>query len=101
MKPSASAILWPIAPPLIILLVTWAYLAIGGDLYAHGASMNFMFLTLIWSFGAAIWEVCAVPVAIWHLRANPDTRTIQNVTAVLAGSAYLGGALIAGLLLPK
>jgi hypothetical protein len=88
------------APPVARLLITQAYLLSGGVMYAHGGSMNLLFLTLVWGFAAAVWELVAVPAAIWHLKAHPESRTRQNILAVAAAGVYIISAVVLWLVLP-
>ena len=62
--------------------------------------MNLLFLTLVWGFVAAIWELVAVPAALWHIRTHPESRTRRNIVALVAASIYVVSAAVLWRFLP-
>ncbi|WP_284620774.1 hypothetical protein [Aquabacterium humicola] len=91
MKPSALALLWPIVPPVIVMMALELYLLSGEVLYAHGPSMLLLLTTVCWGGLALLWELVAVPLAVRALLRKPSVRSSYNLVAVVAAVAYVIG----------
>ena len=48
-----------------------------------------LMFAVAWGAVACVWEVIAVPLAVYRLARNPALRLRTNVLAVSAGAAYI------------
>lgn len=96
MKPSAISLLWPIAPPVAVLLAIHLYLASGEVLYAHGPSMLLLLVAVLWGGAALLWEFVAVPLAVRAFIRAPANRSRGNLAAIVASCTYIAIAFAYG-----
>ena len=92
LRPSPSALLWPLAFPVAVYAGTELYLLAGNVLYPHGLSTYVSLLALFWGALACLWEVVALPICAYQLARNPALRTRVNLLALCLALAYIVAA---------
>lgn len=88
-RPTALALLWPIALPVAIVLPMELNFLRGGVLDVHGGPGGLLLLAVLWGGCALVWEIVALPFFIYRFRHQPDFRTRLNSFAMLAAAIYI------------
>jgi len=88
MRPSAKSLLFPIAIPAAVSLWLFADFAVG-NVNIHGGTAGLLLLGLVCGVVVTLWEVIAVPLALWCLVRRPNLRTRNNLVALILACLYL------------
>lgn len=96
-RPTALALLWPMALPVAIVLPMELNFLRGGVLDVHGGPGGLLLLAALWGGCALVWEIVALPFFIYGFRHRPDFRTGRNIFATLAAAAYIAVSIAFGI----
>jgi hypothetical protein len=89
LRPSSSAILWPLLFPVLVFAGIELYLFEGNVFYAHGSSSYLLNVAVACGGLACIWELVALPICAFKLLRQPMLRTRANLLAISLGALYV------------